>query len=316
MLANDSLHCIQPEAGTLADALGRKKWIEDMAPNLFMVPGPLSPISTTTFSSCRNAGPLEYAVQCAHRLTAADVTCKTNQTPRRSRIRENFIRLSIAASITKNSPNSLRIMEYMCVSTRRSVYALAVRSAFVLPAQQGPQIQIRRSASCGEPQSKVGVLAAPSIPRYRRHHRLMDSPPCLWPNHWDERHPRSSGTRHRLLCRGRLVMIAIDAAQQTDAKTVPYNSWTIDPASSAARFEVNYSMTTNVKGMFSGLSGVLKRDESAHHGRRLQQGDPRPRFSVSQAFFGQVRVPPHHWGNRTQLAPGSPTGICQGRNRC
>ena len=57
-------------------------------------------------------------------------------------------------------------------------------------------------------------------------------------------------------------MVAIDAAQQTAAKTVPCSTWILDPVSSVAEFKVTYLMTTYVKGMFSGLSGVLKRDGS------------------------------------------------------
>ncbi len=38
-------------------------------------------------------------------------------------------------------------------------------------------------------------------------------------------------------------------------------TWNIDPAHSAAEFKVKHMMISNVKGKFSGLSGVLKLDE-------------------------------------------------------
>ena len=39
-------------------------------------------------------------------------------------------------------------------------------------------------------------------------------------------------------------------------------TWKIDPAHSAAEFKVKHMMISNVKGKFSGLSGVLKLDET------------------------------------------------------
>ena len=39
-------------------------------------------------------------------------------------------------------------------------------------------------------------------------------------------------------------------------------TWKIDPAHSAAEFKVRHMMISNVKGKFSGLSGVLKLDET------------------------------------------------------
>lgn len=39
-------------------------------------------------------------------------------------------------------------------------------------------------------------------------------------------------------------------------------TWTIDPAHSAAEFKVKHMMISNVKGKFTGLSGVLKLDET------------------------------------------------------
>ena len=46
--------------------------------------------------------------------------------------------------------------------------------------------------------------------------------------------------------------------------TTASSTWNIDPAHSAAEFKVRHMMISNVKGKFSGLSGVLKLDESDH----------------------------------------------------
>ncbi len=55
----------------------------------------------------------------------------------------------------------------------------------------------------------------------------------------------------------------------TTASTVPntavpgtVTTWNIDPAHSAAEFKVKHMMISNVKGKFSGLSGVLRLDET------------------------------------------------------
>ncbi|MGD0731911.1 MAG: YceI family protein [Terracidiphilus sp.] len=44
--------------------------------------------------------------------------------------------------------------------------------------------------------------------------------------------------------------------------TATISTWNIDPAHSAAEFKVRHMMISFVKGKFSGLSGVLKLDES------------------------------------------------------
>ena len=46
--------------------------------------------------------------------------------------------------------------------------------------------------------------------------------------------------------------------------TTASSTWNIDPAHSAVEFKVRHMMISNVKGKFSGLSGVLKLDESDH----------------------------------------------------
>jgi polyisoprenoid-binding protein YceI len=44
--------------------------------------------------------------------------------------------------------------------------------------------------------------------------------------------------------------------------TEDFSTWNIDPAHSAAEFKVRHMMISNVKGKFSGISGVLKLDET------------------------------------------------------
>jgi polyisoprenoid-binding protein YceI len=54
------------------------------------------------------------------------------------------------------------------------------------------------------------------------------------------------------------------AAPQTSIIT-----WNIDPAHSVAEFKVKHMMISNVKGVFSKLSGTLSRDESGHDHSRV-----------------------------------------------
>jgi polyisoprenoid-binding protein YceI len=44
--------------------------------------------------------------------------------------------------------------------------------------------------------------------------------------------------------------------------TIAATTWNIDPAHSAAEFKVKHMMISNVKGKFSGLSGILSLDEA------------------------------------------------------
>ena len=41
-----------------------------------------------------------------------------------------------------------------------------------------------------------------------------------------------------------------------------FSTWNLDPAHSVAEFKVRHMMISNVKGKFSGLSGMLKLDET------------------------------------------------------
>jgi len=51
-------------------------------------------------------------------------------------------------------------------------------------------------------------------------------------------------------------------------------TWNIDPAHSGAEFKVKHLMISNVKGKFSGLSGVLKLDESNYENSSVQASIP------------------------------------------
>jgi polyisoprenoid-binding protein YceI len=44
--------------------------------------------------------------------------------------------------------------------------------------------------------------------------------------------------------------------------TIASNTWNIDPAHSAAEFKIRHMMISYVKGAFSGITGVLKLDET------------------------------------------------------
>ena len=52
------------------------------------------------------------------------------------------------------------------------------------------------------------------------------------------------------------------AQNQTAATSGAVTTWNLDPAHSAAEFKVKHMMISNVKGKFSGLSGMLKLDET------------------------------------------------------
>ena len=57
-----------------------------------------------------------------------------------------------------------------------------------------------------------------------------------------------------------MTTTAVTAASTAAPGTV--TTWNIDPAHSAAEFKVKHMMISNVKGKFTGLSGVLKLDET------------------------------------------------------
>jgi polyisoprenoid-binding protein YceI len=54
----------------------------------------------------------------------------------------------------------------------------------------------------------------------------------------------------------------VSTAKTNAAAPGTVTTWNLDPAHSAAEFKVKHMMISNVKGKFSGLSGVLKLDET------------------------------------------------------
>jgi polyisoprenoid-binding protein YceI len=57
-------------------------------------------------------------------------------------------------------------------------------------------------------------------------------------------------------------MTSTSATAASMSATTALSTWNIDPAHSAAEFKVRHMMISYVKGKFSGLSGVLKLDET------------------------------------------------------
>jgi polyisoprenoid-binding protein YceI len=58
------------------------------------------------------------------------------------------------------------------------------------------------------------------------------------------------------------------------ATTPATTTWNIDPAHSAAEFKVKHMMISNVKGKFSGLSGILSLDEANVANSRIEASIP------------------------------------------
>src|SRR5580698_6049849 len=57
-------------------------------------------------------------------------------------------------------------------------------------------------------------------------------------------------------------MASTSATTTLVSEATALSTWNIDPAHSAAEFKVRHMMISYVKGKFSGLSGVLKLDET------------------------------------------------------
>jgi polyisoprenoid-binding protein YceI len=78
-------------------------------------------------------------------------------------------------------------------------------------------------------------------------------------------------------------------------------TWNIDPAHSGAEFKVKHMMISNVKGKFSGLSGVLKLDETKYARSTVEASIPvstvntgdekRDGHLVSADFFDAEKFP-------------------------
>jgi len=56
----------------------------------------------------------------------------------------------------------------------------------------------------------------------------------------------------------------------TPAASPQSTTWNLDPVHSTAEFKVKHMMISNVKGQFTGLSGVLTRDDSDHTRSRIE----------------------------------------------
>ena len=54
------------------------------------------------------------------------------------------------------------------------------------------------------------------------------------------------------------------------ATSAPLTTWNLDPAHSTAQFKVKHMMISNVKGNFTGLSGVLKLDAANPSGSTVE----------------------------------------------
>jgi polyisoprenoid-binding protein YceI len=101
----------------------------------------------------------------------------------------------------------------------------------------------------------------------------MDSPLHFWLNGNDEQVPAHPRRCIRLLVPREIqglstsekeiyLMSSTSRIADSIIAAEEFSTWNIDPAHSAAEFKVRHMMISNVKGKFSGLSGVLKLDET------------------------------------------------------
>src|SRR5258708_26697835 len=65
-------------------------------------------------------------------------------------------------------------------------------------------------------------------------------------------------------------MIAMTSTATLVQPQTTTTTWNIDPAHTVAEFKVKHMMIANVKGHFSGVSGVLVRDESDPTNDRIE----------------------------------------------
>lgn len=87
----------------------------------------------------------------------------------------------------------------------------------------------------------------------------------------------------------------------TAATSAPTTTWNIDPAHSAAEFKVKHMMISNVKGSFSGLSGVLTEHtvdstlssiEASIPAATVSTGDPQRDGHLKSADFFDAETHP------------------------
>ena len=70
------------------------------------------------------------------------------------------------------------------------------------------------------------------------------------------------------------------AATTTAAAPGTVTTWNLDPTHSVAEFKVKHMMISNVKGKFSGLSGVLKLDETDYTHSTVEASIPAASLST------------------------------------
>lgn len=100
----------------------------------------------------------------------------------------------------------------------------------------------------------------------------------------------------------------------TTPTTATTTTWNIDPAHSAAEFKVKHMMISNVKGKFTGLSGVLSLDEKDLTKSRIEAsipistvttGDPQRDGHLKSAdFFDEEQFPAMSFRS-TKVTPAS-----------
>ena len=75
-------------------------------------------------------------------------------------------------------------------------------------------------------------------------------------------------------------MTSTSATATPMSTTTASSTWNIDPAHSAAEFKVRHMMISYVKGKFSGLSGVLKLDETDYTNSTVEVSIPAANVST------------------------------------
>jgi polyisoprenoid-binding protein YceI len=72
--------------------------------------------------------------------------------------------------------------------------------------------------------------------------------------------------------------------------TEDFSTWNIDPAHSAAEFKVRHMMISNVKGKFSGLSGMLKLDETDYAHSTVEVSIPASVRTVDEKLDAHLKA--------------------------
>ena len=77
-----------------------------------------------------------------------------------------------------------------------------------------------------------------------------------------------------------MTATAIKTAPTNAAAPGTVTTWNLDPAHSGAEFKVKHMMISNVKGKFTGLSGVLKLDETDYTHSTVEASIPTASLST------------------------------------